>query len=108
MAEISEETARSLFEEWKRLDEETPADFNIGTIQLGSYRHKCTKPGRPAAQAPTKAIDLKEERLTSEDGKVAAIWKEGKCKSCNRTARGKPLYVDPAERPALTGRVSRS
>lgn len=82
-----------------------PARYDLGEIQLGSYRHKCERRG---AQNVAVALDLKEVYWTSSDGTCALIFRQGHCKKCEAVARNSvPLFVNPAERPPLDGRVSR-
>jgi hypothetical protein len=108
--ELRREAARALHARFKQHVTETPATYNLGDVQLGSYRHKCRgRKDRPAANAPTKAIDLNEVYWEAENGSVALAFKEGKCKACGDVARNdKPLFFDPSVRPPLEGRVSRA
>lgn len=97
---------RALISEFKRNANSNPAKFEFGQVQLGSYRHMCTKSGGRKQQT---GIDLKETYWISDEGDVALIFREGKCKVCGAVARqSSPLIVDPETRPPLQGRVSRT
>jgi hypothetical protein len=104
-------TAQSIIDQLDKLNADDPPTYDVPHY-LGNFRHKCA-----GARNISKPIDLKElyiqddvETELTDGNKVilAVVAREGKCKKCGQSARSiSPHLVDSAERPPLTGRVSR-
>jgi len=104
--EVTPPAVLELQAQFAELSATEPAKYNIGVVQLGSYRHPCTVRGSANRQ---RSLDLEENYVLAEDGSVAMIYREGRCKTCKQIARNSiPLFVDPTVRPPLKGRVGRA
>lgn len=74
------------------------------------FRHSCTaaRQSKLAGKGVSTAIDLKERYIPTHDDRYAILYKEGKCKRCNETARSaRGCCIEIAKRPSLEGRVAR-
>jgi hypothetical protein len=103
--EVVPPAVRELQTKFAAICESEPAAYNLGEVQLGSYRHPCTVRGSANRQ---RSLDLEEQYVLADDASVAMIYREGRCKTCKKVARNSiPLFVDPQVRPPLKGRVGR-
>lgn len=84
------------------LNEADPCDYYPPNF-LSIYRHNCERRG-----GISTALNLHEVYVYSDDGRLAWLYKQGKCGSCGQTARSKTGKVkDAHERAPMEGRVAR-
>ncbi len=106
------EEARLLFQaHLDKLNTDNPPSYDPPHF-LSIFRHPCA-----AQRNVSKAIDLKEVRLTATEANHpelepwAFIWKEGTCKKaeCSQVARSTAgRLINSIDRPPISGRVSRA
>jgi hypothetical protein len=88
--ELRREAARALHARFKQHVTETPATYNLGDVQLGSYRHKCRgRKDRPAANAPTKA-DPSPSPSRRVSARPAATWPATTSRSSSTPRSARP------------------
>lgn len=92
------------------LNAEDPPDldlpFFIGQARHGCLRHRFSGPDH--SLPVSSPLEVREVYWPDDDGEHALLFKEGRCRRCGYTGRshvGKVVSV--AERPPLSGRVSR-
>lgn len=86
----------------EKLNEEDPPNYFPPQF-LSNYRHECS-----SHKNISRALGLREVYVLDTDGRLAWIYKEGRCGSCRQRARSKTgAIVDAHERAPKEGRVAR-